>query len=165
LEHRIFQPEGTEEYGRNFGNIIHDMPAVWSGKASRSAILSKLDNPKFEISEDHYHSRQRCGEELARLIKSAFGQGRAPREVDILKIIDKARRVHYVLKEENQTLRKFMAQQMTPTQAYKAAKVELHDAKELFSNKGRPSQAFKAKMEKKFRNPLPKKRKKVKSKK
>jgi hypothetical protein len=154
LEHRIFQPEGTEEYGRNFGNIIHDMPAVWSGYASRSAIISKLDNLNFEISQDHYNSRQRCGEELAQLIMSAFGKNCKPFESDIIKIINKARRVHYVLKEENQILRKFMAEQMTPSQAYKAANITLFKAKELFTHKGRPSKAFKIKMENKFRNPL-----------
>lgn len=162
-KHRIFQTEGPEEYGRTFGNLIHDMPNVWSGKASRSAIKSKIADPKFEYSADHYYSRQRCGEEIARLIMSAFGQGRKPHKNEILKIIDKARKVHYVLKEENQALRKFMAAKMTWTQAYNAAGVELVDARDVFGTKGRRAKGWKEKMEKKYQNPLPKADKKVKS--
>ena len=164
LEHRIFKPEGVEEYGRNFGNIIHDMPAIWSGYASPAAILSKLDNVKFEVSADHYNSRQRCGEEIAILIKKAFGSGRAPTLVEIERIVYKARKVHYVLKEENQLVRKFMAKQMTPKEAYKAAGIKLHEAGELFSKRGRPSVVWKDKMEKKYRlNPIKPKKKGVQS--
>ena len=155
LEHRIFKAEGVEEYGRHFGNIIHDMPAIWSGYASPACILSKLDNSKFEVSADHYNSRQRCGEEIAILIKKTFGNGRAPTQKEIERIVSKARKVHYVLKEENQRVRKFMAQQMTPKAAYKAAGIKLHEARELFGKLGRPSKAWKEKMEKKYRpNPL-----------
>lgn len=165
LEHRLFKPEGVEEYGRNFGNIIHDMPPIWSGYASPAAILFKLTTTNFEVSADHYNSRQRCGEEIAILIKKAFGSNRAPTLEEVEQIVTRARQVHYVLKEENQRVRKFMAEQMTPKQAYKAAGIKLDEARELFSKRGRPSAVWKAKMKKKYKlNPIKPRKKVVKSK-
>ena len=35
---------GIEEYGRAFGNLIHDIPYRWSGYASVEAIKRKMED-------------------------------------------------------------------------------------------------------------------------
>src|SRR5665213_1626956 len=90
----IFTDEGIRDLGRDFSNAIHDMPTVWSGSASIAAINSKLRNNKYKPSRDHFHSRQRCGEELARLVVSCYGDGRAPTLKEVESILDRARQVH-----------------------------------------------------------------------
>jgi hypothetical protein len=147
----IFTEEGLRDLGRDFSNAIHDMPYVWSGSASLAAIKSKLRNPKYKPSRDHFHSRQRCGEELVLLIRSCFGQGRSPTLKEVEEVLDRARQVHYVTEKENQNARPYMAKQMTHKQAYKAAGIILrHKTQDLFSKRGPKTKQWKDEMVAKY---------------
>jgi hypothetical protein len=140
------------------------MSNLWSGYASHAVIHKKVRNFNTTASADHYHSRQRCGEEIAILIKRCFGEGRVPKDDEVVRIVRKARRVHYVTSEENQRLRKFMAEGLTWKQAYKAASVKLVEARDLFTQRGQPSKSWKSRMTKKYGHlhPLHNDKKKVK---
>lgn len=147
LKDPIFTKKGIEDWGRNFGNTIHDMPGKWSGSASIAAIQNKLRNIKYKPSRDHYNSRQRCGEEIATLIVKCFGKQRAPNVNEIEEIVDRARCVHYVTVRENQRARPYMARQMSPEAAYKAAGIKLkHRTHDLFGKRGRKSKTWKKDM-------------------
>lgn len=147
----IFTDEGLRDLGRDFSNAIHDMPTLWSGSASIAAIKAKLRNPKYKPSKDHYHSRQRCGEELVRLILSCYGNNRSPTLKEVEEILNKARQVHYVTEKENQSARPHMAQQLTHKQAYKAAGIILkHKTQDLFSKKGPKTKQWKDAMVDKY---------------
>lgn len=151
LKHPIFTNEGLRDLGRDFSNAIHDMPTVWSGSASLAAIANKLRNNKYKPSKDHFHSRQRCGEELARLIVSSFGNARTPTLKEVEVILGKARQVHYVTERENQRARPFMAQHMSHKQAYKAANIQLrHNTHDLFSKRGPKTKQWKKDMTHKY---------------
>lgn len=151
LSNPIFADEGLRDLGRDFSNAIHDMPHVWSGSASIAAIKAKLRNPKYKPSRDHFHSRQRCGEELVLLIRSCFGEGRSPTLKEVEQILDRARQVHYVTEKENQSARPHMAMQMTHKQAYKAAGIILkHKTQDLFSKRGPKSKIWKDAMVDKY---------------
>lgn len=152
LKNPIFADQKTKEvWGRNFGNMIHDMPVLWSGSASLEACARKLANPKYKPSKDHYNSRQRCGEELVALIIKCYGYQRSPTLVEIEAILNRARRVHYVTERENQTARAFMAKQMTPQEAYKKAGIKLnHKTHDLFGRRGRKTVQYKRDMKKKY---------------
>lgn len=147
----IFTDEGLRDLGRDFSNAIHDMPTLWSGSASIAAINAKLRNLKYKPSRDHFHSRQRCGEELVMLIRSCFGEGRSPSLKEIEEILSKARQVHYVTEKENQKARSFMAQLMSHKRAYKAAGIELlHNTHDLFSKRGPKTKQWKNDMTQKY---------------
>lgn len=155
LKDPIFTTKGIEDWGRTFSNMIHDMPALWSGSSSYALIDQKLrclrTNQKVKPSRDHFNSRQRCGEELAILITRCFGRQRAPTLKEVESILDRARRVHYVTEQENQRARPFMAQQMTPEQAYKYAGIKLrHNTQDLFSKRGRKPAQWKRDMYRKY---------------
>lgn len=147
----IFTDEGLRDLGRDFSNAIHDMPHVWSGSASIAAIKCKLRNPKYKPSRDHFHSRQRCGEELVLLIRCCFGEGRSPTLKQVEEVLDRARQVHYVTEKENQNARPFMAKQLTHKQAYKAADIKLkHKTHDLFSKRGPKTKEWKNAMVDKY---------------
>ncbi len=151
LKNPIFTDEGLRDLGRDFSNAIHDMPHVWSGSASIAAIKTKIRNSKYKPSRDHFHSRQRCGEELVKLIISCFGEARAPTLKEVEEILDRARQVHYVTEKENQNARPHMAKLMTHKQAYKAAGIILrHNTEDLFSKRGPKTKQWKEEMRKKY---------------
>lgn len=133
--------------GRDYANMIHDIPSVWSGLASQSAIRNKLNNVKSKHSEDHFYSRQRGGEEIVTLILKTFGQGRSPTFEEVRAIIDKYCHVHYVTREENNILKHIMEPGMRWKQAYSQAGVLLVNAKELFGKRGRRSEEWKKQMQ------------------
>lgn len=137
--------------GRDYANMIHDMPNVWTGLASQAAIAGKLADPKFRFSEDHYHSRQRGGEEIVRLIIKCYQKKTKPKFSTVKKIIDKYCHVHYVTKEENNRLKHTMEPGKTWEQAYKECGVLLTDARELFGKRGRHSEVWKQEMHDKFK--------------
>ncbi len=130
--------------------MIHDMPNVWTGMASQSAIKAKLKNVKFRHSEDHFHSRQRGGEAIVTLILKTFGQGRSPTYEEVQEIVDKYCHVHYVTKEENHKLKHIMEEGKTWEQAYDEGGVLITDASALFGKRGRHSEEWKQQMQKKF---------------
>lgn len=147
----IFTEEGIRDLGRDFSNAIHDMPTIWSGSASVAAIHTKLRNNKYKPSRDHFHSRQRCGEELARLIVQCYGKNRAPTLKEVEVILNRARQVHYVTERENQKARPFMAKLLTHKQAYKSAGIKLrHNTQDLFSKRGRKTKQWKRDMNRKY---------------
>lgn len=151
VKNTIFTEDGIRDLGRDFSNAIHDMPPIWSGSASISAIHCKLRNYKYKPSRDHYHSRQRCGEELVKLIKYCYGDNRSPTLEEVETILNRARRVHYVTERENQKARTFMAKMLTHKQAYNAAGILLkHNTQDLFGKRGPKSKAWKAQMTQKY---------------
>ena len=162
LERVLF--EDFKGVGRDYANMIHDIPSVWTGMASQTAIRNKLKNVKARHSEDHFHSRQRGGEEIVSLILSTFGQGRSPTFEEVEAIISKYRHVHYVTKQENHTLKHIMEPGKQWEDAYAEAGVLLANARELFGKKGRHSEEWNLEMEKKFKAFLKKKPKKTKKK-
>ena len=155
LERVLF--EDFKGVGRDYANMIHDMPNVWTSLASQTAIRNKLADVKSRHSEDHYYSRQRGGEEIVTLILSTFGQGRSPTFDEVKIIIEKYRHVHYVTKEENHTLKHIMEPGKQWEDAYVEAGVLLTEAQELFGKKGRHSDEWKSQMEKKYKIFLKKK--------
>ena len=147
----IFTEDGLKDLGRDFSNAIHDMPTLWSGSASIAAIKAKLKNSKYKPSKDHFHSRQRCGEELVLLIRKCFGKGRSPTLNEVERILDKARQVHYVTEKENQKARPYMAKQLSHKRAYKAANIILkHKTQDLFSKRGPKTKQWKDDMVDKY---------------
>lgn len=140
-----------DTWARNFGNMIHDMPVIWSGSASKAAIDNKIRNSKYKPSKDHYNSRQRCGNEIVETIITCYGNLTPPTLRQIEMILNRARRVHYVTERENQRARTFMAKNVTPMQAYKSAGIKLvHHTQDLFSRKGRRSVQYKRDIKRKY---------------
>lgn len=144
FETEIFQNPGG--YARTFANEIHDMSTIWTGYASLSAILRKLRTPTYKPTKDHFHSRQRGGEELVKLMKASYGQGVLPEPKAIQAIVDKYREVHYVTAQENNKLKHLMDVPCTHKQAYSQAKINIRLAKDLFGKRGRKSKSWKEEM-------------------
>lgn len=148
--------EDIRGVGRDYANMIHDIPNVWTGLASQAAIRAKLNDVKFRHSEDHYMSRQRGGEELVQLILTRFGDGISPSLDEVEKIIQRYRRVHYVTKDENNTLKHIMEPGKEWQVAYSEAGVLLTDARDLFTRRGRHSEVWKNDMNTKYKTFLSK---------
>jgi hypothetical protein len=137
-------------YARMFANDIHDMSTIWTGYASHACVRKKLRDPAYKPTKDHFHSRQRGGEKLVRLMLKRYGEGVLPSFEEVKKIVDKYREVHYVTAEENNKLKNLMNIPCTHKQAYEQAKIEVVHAKELFGKRGRQSQAWKEEMQNKY---------------
>lgn len=135
--HPIYAVRGIEEYGRMFGNLIHDIPYKWSGYASIEAIRKKRENKRYKPSADHYNSRQRCGQELVYLILKYTDERKVPPADKVLKIINKSIKVHYVLREQNTNVRPFMAKGMSPGRAYRKAGIRLRKATTVFKQRNK----------------------------
>lgn len=148
FELQIFKNEA--QAGRKYANLLHDMPNIRTGLASKAAISTKLKNFRWKHSEDHFHSRQRGGEAIVQYIKKCFGAQTEPELTCIKKIVDKYRRVHIVTKQENNKLSKIMEPGISPKQAYKQGGVQLLEAEELFTKRGRHSDEWKTLMRRKY---------------
>jgi len=144
FDRKIFT--NPSSYARLFANEIHDMSVIWTGYASRSAVLKKLKDPKYKPTKDHFHSRQRGGEKLVRLMLKRFGEGKLPGFDEVKAIVDKYREVHYVTSQENNKLKNLMDVPCTHKQAYEQAQIEIIQAKDLFGKRGRQSEAWRQKM-------------------
>ena len=150
FELQIFRNEA--QAGRKYANLLHDMPNIRTGLASKAAITAKLKNFRWKHSEDHFHSRQRGGEVLVRYIKKCFGARTEPEFEYVKKIVDKYRQFQIVTKQENHKLSKIMQPGLSSKQAYKEGGVELFEAEELFGKRGRHSDEWKTQMRKKYAN-------------
>jgi hypothetical protein len=145
---QIFKNES--QAGRKYANMLHDMPNIRTGMASKKAILEKIKNHQWKHSEDHFNSRQRGGEAIVKYIKKCFGAHKEPDFNYIKKIVDKHRQVHIVTKEENHKLSKIMEPGKSPEKAYEEGGVELFEASELFGKRGRRTNEWKAKIRKHY---------------
>lgn len=150
FERKVFT--NPSSYARMFANDIHDMSTIWTGYASTAAVQRKLKDPSYKPTKDHFHSRQRGGELLVRLMLECYGQGKLPAFTDIKKIVDKYREVHYVTAEENNKLKNLMVVPCTHKQAYSQAKIKIIHAEELFGKKGRKSKVWQEQMRSKYKN-------------
>ncbi len=149
LESAIFT--NPKSVGRDYANMIHDMPSDWTGMASQSAIKNKLAGNKIKHSEDHFYSRQRGGEQIVRLIKKRYREGRSPTFEEVKIIFNKYRHVHYVTKQENNKLKHIMAPGKSWREAYEEAGVILTKARPLFGKRGRHSEEWNAEMQAKYK--------------
>jgi len=138
-------------YARTFANEIHDMPTIWTGFASHTAVQRKLKNPKYKPTKDHFHSRQRGGDELVRLMVKCYGDGKLPQFEAIKAIVDKYREVHYVTAQENNKLKHLMNVPCTHKEAYRQAEIKVISVKDLFGKRGRQSKAWRAQMIAKYK--------------
>lgn len=149
FERKVFTDPSS--YARMFANDIHDMSTIWTGYASPACVQKKLKTPSYKPTKDHFHSRQRGGERLVRLMIKCFGEGKLPPFEEVKKIVDKYREVHYVTAQENNRLKHLMVVPCTHKQAYEQAKIEVILAKDLFGKRGRQSKAWKEAMQQKYR--------------
>jgi hypothetical protein len=149
FERKVF--ENPSSYARMFANDIHDMPVIWTGYASAAAVQKKIKDSKYKPTKDHFHSRQRGGQKLVRLMIKYFGKGELPPFAEVKKIVDKYREVHYITSQENNKLKHLMDVPCTHKQAYEQAKIEILKAEDLFTKRGRQSQAWKDAMKEKYK--------------
>ena len=136
-------------FARTLGQMLYDMPPLFSGYASSEMVRHKLASistgKAVRICKDHHHSRQKGGQALIDLIRTSALSERVPAYDTVCQIVDTYRQVHYVTATENNRLR-FHQQLCSSEAAYRRAGVILHDARLLFSNIGRPSKAFVSEM-------------------
>lgn len=138
-------------YARMFANDIHDMSTIWTGYASASCVQNKLKDPAYKQTKDHFHSRQRGGELLVRLMLKRYGEGKMPSFGEVKKIVDKYREVHYVTADENNKLKNLMNVPCTHKQAYEQADIRIIVARDLFGKKGRKSKIWQEAMSRKYK--------------
>lgn len=144
FERKVFT--NPSSYARMFANDIHDMSTIWTGYASHVCVQKKLKTPSYKPTKDHFHSRQRGGEELVRLMQKRYGEGKIPTFTEVQNIVDKYREVHYVTAGENNKLKNLMNVPCTHKEAYAQAKIKIRLAKDLFGKRGRQSKTWREEM-------------------
>lgn len=149
FERKVFT--NPSSYARMFANDIHDMSTIWTGYASHAAVQNKLKQGSYKPTKDHFHSRQRGGERLVRLMLKRYGEGNIPSFDEVQRIVDKYREVHYVTTEENNKLKNLMNVPCTHKQAYEQADIRIIKAADLFGKRGRQSKVWKEAMAIKYK--------------
>lgn len=129
---------------RMFAQMIYELPKIHSGKASANAVVKKLNDPTWQPSKDHYHTRKAGGMRLMQLLDQDVLT-----KNEVSNILLQYSQVHYVTSEENTMLRKF--QRVNPATAYTDANITLVECEDLFSRRNKTEQ-WKLTLQSKFKH-------------
>lgn len=134
---------------RMFGQLLYEAPKLHTGMVSIRLVEQKLSDFGVKVCLEHHHSRQRGGEALVALIDTALYTGVNPTKQQVLDIALIHCQVHYTTAKENEQLRKHQ-RKCSSEAAYRRANIQLIEARDLFSKKGRHSAEWKQKMRSKY---------------
>lgn len=134
---------------RMFGQLLYEAPKLHTGMVSIRLIEQKLNDFGTKVCLEHHHSRQRGGEALVALVEAALQTGVNPSKQQVLDIALIHCQVHYTTAEENEQLRKHQ-RKCSSEAAYRRANIQLTDARDLFTKKGRHSAEWKQQMRTKY---------------
>ena len=117
-----FTPEDIQHSGRVLSVCIYEMTTIYSGYASKQALLDRKYR-KMDWCEDHLYPRQYAGESL---LKSFLSQQRVDEDLLISKVLQFCQ-VNRVTSEENRLLIPFQKSSIftTPERAYEQVGIQL----------------------------------------
>lgn len=124
---RELTPYMIAVYGRVVGNEIYELPPIYSGYASKQALIEKYLN-KTEWTKEHMWPRQMAGEALVQFVWNQSKHKKYTICVD--EMIDDLKDltvVNYTTKNENMLLKPYQRKDswVSPEYAYEMAKIEL----------------------------------------
>lgn len=136
-------------YVRMFGQLLYEAPKLHTGLVSIRLVEQKLKDFSSRYCLEHHHSRQRGGDALVALFETAIATGIDPTKKQVRDIALIYCQVHYTTAYENEQLRKHQ-RKCTSEAAYRRANIQLVEARELFTQKGRHSKEWKQQMREKY---------------
>ena len=122
--------ELVKHFGRHIGNALHDMPRVWTGFCSVSA-LAEIE--KYGISSktnEHFVPRQYAGQNIV----EQAARTKVYSMEDMANSLMEVTRVHWVTAEENSRLQQYQGADVFTDwkSTYAKANIELVDASSNF---------------------------------
>lgn len=136
-------------YVRLLGQILYEAPNLHTGMASIRLVEQKLKDFSVKVCFEHHQSRQKGGEALVALIEHAVATDTCPTKRQVLDIALTHCQVHYTTAEENAHVRKHQ-RRCSSDAAYRRANIQLVEARDLFTHKGRHSKEWKQAMRDKY---------------
>lgn len=137
---------------RMLGQVLYEAPKLHTGMVSVRLIEQKLKDFGTKAVLEHHHSRQKGGAALIALVDRALKTGILPSRADVKDIALKYCQVHYTTMEENQALRKHQ-RRCSSEAAYRRSNIQLIQAPDLFSKRGKHTANWKREMIEKY-NPI-----------
>lgn len=134
---------------RMLGQMLYEAPKLHTGQVSIRLIEQKLNDFGSKGTVEHHHSRQLGGAALLALVDQSLITGATPTKDQVRNIALQYCQVHYTTIEENAALRKHQ-RRCSSEAAYRRANIELVEARDLFSKKGRHSEKWKEQMRAKY---------------
>jgi hypothetical protein len=134
---------------RLFGQMLYEAPKLHTGMVSIRLIEQKLNDFGTKSCLEHHQSRQKGGAALVNLIEQALRTGVDPTKEQVRDIALVHCQVHYTTAYENAQLRKHQ-RRCSSDAAYRRANIQLIEARELFTKKGRHSIEWKKQMTAKY---------------
>jgi hypothetical protein len=134
---------------RLLGQMLYEAPKLHTGLVSVRLVEQKLNNFSTKGCLEHHQSRQKGGSALIDLIDKAVATGVNPTKKQIQEIALIYCQVHYTTAYENDQLRKHQ-RKCSSEAAYRRANIQLIEARDLFTKKGRHSQKWKEQMRLKY---------------
>jgi len=134
---------------RMFGQLLYEAPKLHTGMVSIRLIEQKLKDFSSKGTVEHHHSRQLGGAALLALVDQSLITSTNPTKEQVREIALQYCQVHYTTIEENTALRKHQ-RRCSSEAAYRRANIQLVEARDLFSKKGRHSEKWKAQMHAKY---------------
>lgn len=136
-------------YVRLFGQMLYEAPKLHTGMVSIRLIEEKLKHFSAKACHEHHQSRQKGGEALVGLLERALITGTMPTHQQVLDIALLHCQVHYTTAYENAQLRKHQ-RRCSSEAAYRRANIQLVEARELFTKRGRHSKEWKLAMQQRY---------------
>lgn len=130
---------------RMLGQILYEAPKLHTGMVSLRLVEQKLADFGTKPCLEHHHSRQKGGSALVHLIDVAVDTGVLPTKQQVREIALQYCQVHYTTAGENAMLRKHQ-RKCSSEAAYRRSNIQLIEARDLFTHKGRHPDAWKQKM-------------------
>jgi hypothetical protein len=134
---------------RLLGQMLYEAPKLHTGLVSIRLVEQKLSNFSIRGCLEHHQSRQKGGSALVDLIDKAVASGTNPTKQQVLDIALVYCQVHYTTAYENDQLRKHQ-RKCSSEAAYRRANIQLIEARDLFTKKGRHSTEWKEQMRLKY---------------
>lgn len=134
---------------RMLGQILYEAPKLHTGMVSLRLIEQKLKDFGTKPCLEHHHSRQKGGQALVRLIDRAIDTNQLPTKDEVRKIALQYCQVHYTTADENAMLRKHQ-RKCSSEAAYRRSNIQLIEARDLFTHKGRHPEQWKKQMRDKY---------------
>jgi hypothetical protein len=134
---------------RLLGQMLYEAPKLHTGLVSIRLVEQKLKNFGTKGCLEHHQSRQKGGNALVDLIDRAITTGTNPSRQQVRDIALIYCQVHYTTAYENEQLRKHQ-RKCSSEAAYRRANIQLIEARDLFTKKGRHSEEWKQQMRLKY---------------
>lgn len=132
-------------FARMLGQLLYEAPKIFTGLASVRLIEQKLEDFGVKACFEHHQSRQKGGKALLSLVDAAINAHTPISRDDVHSIVLTHCQVHLTTTQENSLLRKHQ-RKCSSEAAYRRATIELVEARDLFTKKGRHSAEWKQQM-------------------